>query len=110
MIDAFVRMKRGEKRPVYTQVTAQTGTLTVQAGGTGTLTDQTGAAVSGFDGVAVTGYDTGALASPRVWFLFDTADLAPGFYTLAFAFDALGSDDLTRTYQPVVEVEVTAVG
>jgi hypothetical protein len=106
MIDAFVRMKRGEKRPVYAQVTAQSGTLTVQSGGTVTLTDQAGATVAGFGGVAVTGYDAGAQAAPRVWFLLDTAGLAAGFYTLTFAFQAAGSDALTRAYHPTVEVEV----
>jgi hypothetical protein len=104
MIDAFVRMKAGEARPVYAQVTAQTGTLTIQAGGVVTLVDQAGEATGA--PVAVTGYDATALAAPRVWYLLDTDGFDAGIYTLEFAFDALGSDGITRTYEPVVMVEV----
>jgi hypothetical protein len=106
MVDAYVRMRAGEKRPVYGQVTAASGTLTVASGGTVTLTDSAGAAVAGVTAVAVTGYDAAALASPRVWYSLDTAGLAAGYYTLTFAFSATGSDGLTRKYKPAVEVEV----
>jgi hypothetical protein len=104
MIDAFVRMKAGEQRPVYAQVTAQTGTLTIQAGGVVTLVDQAGDATGA--AAAVTGYDVSALAAPRVWYLLDTTALDPGIYTLEFAITALGSDTITRVYEPVVMVEV----
>lgn len=106
MIDAYVRMRRGERRPIYAQAAAASGTLTVQSGSVVTLADRDGAAVSGFAGIAATGWDSGALASPRVWFLLDASALAAGFYTLTFAFSALGSDGMARSYRPLVEIEV----
>src|SRR5438034_6025300 len=108
MPDGFVRIRVGEKRPIYGQATAQTGTLTIQSGATCTLYDSAGAVVTGLNNVAVTGYDSGALASPRVWYNLDTttpANLAAGFYTMVFKFTAAGSDSLTRLYEPGVEIQ-----
>lgn len=108
MPDGFVRMRSGEKRPVYGQAAAQSGTLTIQASPAPscTLYDSDGAVVAGFSGIPVTGYDTGAVANPRAWLNLDTAALAAGFYTLVFRFTAAGSDGITRVYAPSLEVQV----
>ena len=108
MPDGFVKIRSGEKRPVYGQATAQTGTLNIQGSPTPTVTlyDSAGSVVSGYNGISVTGYDSGALASPRAWYNLDTASLAAGFYTLVFKFSAAGSDNITRTYEPAVVLQI----
>lgn len=117
MPDSFVRIRRGEKRPVYGQVTAQTGTLTIQSSPapTCTLYDSTGTVVGTAD-QAATGYDNTALAAPRVWFNLDSTSwagyagaLPAGFYTMVFKFTAAGSDSLTRVYEPSIEVQIQDV-
>lgn len=112
MPDGFVRVRAGEKRPLYGQAAAQTGTLTIQASPAPscTLYDPSGTPVTGIDGVAETGYDSGALASPRIWYNLDTAGLAAGYYTMVFKFTAAGSDSLTRVYEPSLEIFIGAVG
>lgn len=107
MADAFVRMKSGEKRPVFGQITAASGSLTINGSPTCTLYDGNDAPVSGFTNAAVTGYDVGAQAAPRVWYNLDTAGLAAGYYTLVFRFQALASDGMTRIYEPAIEIEIT---
>ena len=111
MPDTFVKIRVGEKQPIYGQVTADSGTLTIQASPAPVITlyDSNGAAVTGLNNIAATGYDAGALASPRAWYNLDTttpASLAAGFYTMVFKFTANGSDGLTRVYEPNVEVAV----
>lgn len=110
MADAMVEMRGGEKRPVYGQATAQSGTLTIQASPAPscTLYDSAGAAVSGFGGIPATGYDPGAVAAPRAWLNLDTAGLAAGFYTLVFTFTAAGSDGITRVYRPAAVIQIAA--
>lgn len=119
MPDAFVKIRAGEKRPVYGQVTAQSGTLKVAGAGTSptpapdpvvTLYDAGNAAVDPA-GTAVTGYDTAVIAAPRAWLNLDTVAgvfgiLLPGFYTLKFGFWADGSDGIRRFYEPTVRVKV----
>src|SRR5689334_1994704 len=97
MPDSFARGRKGEKRPFFGQVAAESGTLTISASPapTCTLYDSAGSAVSGLANVAATGYDAGAQAAPRVWYDLDTtspAVLAAGFYTLVFNLTATGSD------------------
>jgi hypothetical protein len=111
MPDGYVRIRQGERRPLYGQVTAQSGTLTVQSSPapTCTLYDANGTAVGGLDGIGVSGYDAGAQTAPRVWYNLDTtapANLAAGFYTLVFKFAAQGSDGILRVYKPSLELEV----
>jgi hypothetical protein len=111
MPDTFARVRRGEKRPLFGQVAAETGTLTISASPapTCTLYDAAGFAVSGLSNVAATGYDAGALAAPRVWFDLDTTsptNLAAGFYTMVFKLSATGSDGIDRVLEPTVEVQV----
>ena len=114
MPDGFTSLRSGEKRPLYGQAAAETGTLTIQASPapTCTLYDSTGSAVAGLNGIAVTGYDVVALASPRVWLNLDSttpASLAAGYYTLVFKFSAAGSDGITRTYEPALVLHVLDV-
>src|SRR2546423_8293293 len=111
MPDTFVRIKHGEKQPVYGQETPASGTLTIAASPapTCTLYNSAGAVVSGYSAIAVTGYDSGAQASPRIWLDLDTlspTDLAAGFYTLVFQFSATGSDSIAPAYEPNVEIQV----
>jgi hypothetical protein len=114
MPDGFIRIRAGEKRPIYGQATAQTGTLTIQASPAPscTLYDSTGAPVTGLNNVAASGYDAVALANPRVWYNLDTtspANLAAGYYTMVFKFTAAGSDSLNRVYEPSIEIQVSDV-
>lgn len=114
MPDTFVQIKHGEKQPVYGQETAASGTLTISASPapTCTLYSSSGAVVSGYSGIGVTGYDSGAQAAPRIWLDLDTlspTDLAVGFYTLVFQFSATGSDGIARVYEPNVEIQVLDV-
>lgn len=114
MPDTFVRMKQGEKRPLYGAATAQSGTLTIAASPapTCTLYDSAGNAVAGLTDIAVTGYDSGPASSRRVWYVLSTTspvNLAAGFYTLVFRFTATGSDGTQRVYVPSLEVHVTDV-
>ncbi len=108
MPDGYVRVRLGEKRPVYGQLTAQSGTLTIAASPAPMLTlyDSAGAAVAGLADVTATGFNVGALPSPKVWYLLDTGSLAAGWYTLVFKLTATGSDAIVRIYEPSVEVEV----
>lgn len=111
MPDGYVRIKQGERRPLYGQVTAKSGTLTVQSNPapTCTLYHASGEAVSGLEGIGVSGYDAGAQTAPRIWYTLDTAapaSLATGFYTLVFTFSAQGSDGIVRVYKPSLEVEI----
>lgn len=114
MPDGFVKLRSGEKRPLYGHAAAQTGTLTIQASPapTCTLYDSAGSAVTGLSAIAVTGYDIGAVANPRAWYNLDTtspANLAVGYYTLVFKFSAAGSDSITRTYEPSLELQILDV-
>ncbi|HZO90521.1 MAG TPA: hypothetical protein VFB38_19495 [Chthonomonadaceae bacterium] len=111
MPDAFVSLRRGEKRPLYGQETMAIGTLTIAASPipSATLYDASGAAVAGFAGLTASGYDSGAQAAPRVWLNLDTSGLAAGFYTLVFNFTATASDGLTRVYMPCLELQVVDV-
>ncbi len=109
--DVIVLIRKGEKRPIYGQLTAETGTLTITAA-TYTLYDAAGVAVTGHTaGTAVTGYDVAADADPKAWVLLDTSEAAitPGNYTLVFSLSATGSDNLARVFEPAVLVVVGAV-
>ena len=95
-------IREGSQSVIYGRATADSGTLTIQAGGTYTLYDKTGAIVTGHSAQAVTGYDSTAAAAPRVWKNLDFAAIASGEYHITFKFTALGSDGMTRTYEPSV--------
>ncbi len=109
MPEDFVRMRQGEKRPIYGELTAAGGTLTIAPvpGPNVILYDRFGTPISGFNGIAATGFDSGAQTAPRVWFSLDASGLPAGFYTLVFTLTATGSDGLVRVYRPCIEVQVT---
>ena len=111
MPDGFFRIRTGEVRPVIAQETVTVGTLTIAGvpAPSVTMYDAAGAAVSSITGDAATGYDTAALAAPRVWYLLDTTALGIGFFTLAFTFTAQGTDGTNRIYTPNIEIQIIEV-
>ncbi len=111
MADNFTQMRVGEKSPVYGYVTMSNGTCTIQGSPAPvcTLVDSTGAVVSGFNGLAVTGYDATALQTARMWFLLDTTGLSVGYFTLNFKVSVLGSDGMTRIKEPSMQIQVVAL-
>jgi len=106
--DAEITLRQGAVRPVYAQVAALNGTLTLQPGGNFTLYAGSGAVEPGFQGVALSGFDPAPLAAPRVWFVLDTSALPLGVYAGVFTFQGLGSDGAMRTYTPDVQITVAA--
>lgn len=96
-----IRMIRGEHRPIYGQFKAASGTITLSADGTFTLTSKSGTVI--LNAVAVTGYDAGALTSARVWYLIDTSALTDENYDGLFKVTVTGSDSIVR----VMEAELT---
>lgn len=111
MPDAVIHIRKGEIRPVFGQETLASGTMTVSTGATVTLYDAAGTVVTGFNGINVTGYDSTAVANPRVWLLFDTtsAYITAGMYAMVFHFTAVASDSTTRVYEPSVAIQVLGV-
>ena len=111
MPDGFVKLRKGEIRPVYGQEIMASGTLSVAGSPepTATLYDANGVVVTGFNAITASGYDAGAKTAPRVWLLLNTSGLNAGFYTLVFAFTANGSDGSTRVYEPNVGVQILSV-
>ncbi|HEU4752647.1 MAG TPA: hypothetical protein VFU47_06015 [Armatimonadota bacterium] len=115
-IDGTVEINAGEKRPAYVEVDAGSGnTLTVldttttpaaAANPAFVLTDADGATVASG---TVTGYDSGAVQMPRVWYVIDATalGLAAGVYTLEFTFEAKAAGEgFTRRYVRRVAVWV----
>lgn len=120
MPDAIVRIRAGEKRPIFGQATAPTGSTLIIAASpapTCNLYDGAGVLVSaGWTNAAVTGYDSTAVLAPRAWVNFNTLldpaggtqVLAAGLYTLVFKFTATaaGGDTLTRIYEVALVIRV----
>ncbi len=108
MPDGFFRMRIGEARSVFAQLTADTGTLTISGSPAPTVTvyDATGEAVDGLIGVAATNYDLTALPAPRVWHVLDSSGLSVGYFTLTFTLSAVGSDGAVRVYTPNIEIQI----
>ena len=105
-------MRKGQLRPVYGELDAPVGdTITIQSGGTFTLYDQTGAIVTGFSAVSVSGYEPGASTNPQVWYVLNTSSLNPSnlttcVYSGVFAISALGSDTITRNYKIDIQINI----
>ena len=108
MPDGFVRLRKGEVRPVYGQETMLTGSLTIQGSPAPTvlMTDSSGAVDAGFSNIAVSGFDAVASVAPRVWLNLDTRAVSLGYYNLTFTFSAISSDGGVRIYRPSLEVQV----
>lgn len=117
MIDAVAKMRVGEKRPIFAQITAESGSLTINAGGSVSLYDAGGSIWSygtpgtPVSGVTLTGYGTATVTAPEAWFTLDSATYAmpAGFYTLAFHIPATGSDEIARTYKPEIGIDLQAL-
>ena len=107
--DAYVRLRSGERRPIYVSLTAQTGTLAISTSPTPktTLFDSTGTPISGHVDIDVSGYDSGSGALRRAWLNLDSASLAIGYYQLEFNVSATGSDGIARKMVSLVEIEIT---
>ena len=108
MPDGFIRLRKGEVRPVYGQETMLTGSLTIQGSPAPTvvMTDSSGAVVPGFNNITASGFDALPSVAPRVWLNLDTRALLLGYYNLTFTFNAISSDGGLRIYRPSLEVQV----
>lgn len=69
-----------------------------------TLKDSAGVVNSSVNGIAATGYDTGAQATPRAWYKVNVPSLGlvRGAYTLVFVFST--TDGMTRVVNTAFEV------
>lgn len=112
MPDAAVIMRQGEKLPLYGQVTADTGTLTISGQPTFTLYDSANTAVGSLTALNVTGYDHSAAVAPRAWYVLDTMTpvaLAVGNYTAVFILPVTSSEDaIARVFECSVDLRVDA--
>lgn len=109
--DALMVYRKGEKHPVYGVLTAPAGgTLLIQPGAVCTLYDSQGNIAGGINGVAITGYDSGPLATARVWYNLETEPLTERLYTLVFRAAAAGSDGLTRLFEPTALILIRPPG
>lgn len=105
--DKQIERRKGSILPLYAQLSASSGTLTIAAGGTFTLYDSTGTVLSS---APLTGFDAGPLSSPRAWYVMGTAALsAPAVYLGQLQFQATSSvDGIQRTYVEDVEISLVA--
>lgn len=115
MSEGVAFYKRGEKRPVYGEaiVTGSSlATLTISATPTVSIYDSTGAVLTDFNGIDVTGSDAGALTTVRAWLDIDTTSpyaFPVGWFTVVFNIHTQGSDGLGRVHEPSVLMWVSAV-
>ncbi len=105
--DADVAVRQGSIRPLYAEAVPShgDGTAIVQAGATFTLFREDGTVEPGFSEVAVSGYEHGPERVLRVWYLLNTAGIAPGAYSGLFTFQADGADAIDETF--VVDLKIT---
>ena len=105
-----LQLTSGEKVPVYAQVVASSGTLTILASPAGSVTvyNAEGNPLPAHTAQPLTGFEPTALSKPRAWYLFDTTGLAAGLYTVIFTLSVKGSDNLTR--RRVIKRAVEIVG
>jgi hypothetical protein len=111
MVDGYVRIRTGERKPVAAKPVALSGELVINpaVAPVCTLYDFRGNEVPGMGEMLASGYETASLPAPKVWFNFDTLspiELSPGYYTLVFRISAIGSDGLERVFRPAVIVHV----
>jgi len=114
--DAQIQIRQGSNRPVYGQIFAPSGgTVTIQSGGTFTLLDETGAIVTGFNAVPVSGWTPGAQTSPLIWYILNASTLNPDnlescVYFGVFIFEGIGSDGIARNPFVVdIQIQVLAL-
>jgi hypothetical protein len=110
-----VQFDKGEKKRVFANIRATTGTLTISGTPTVQLLDRSGAQVYGITGIVVTGNDAGALAQVRAWYDLNTAAppsavaIAAGRYTLCFTIAITKSTGGTETRIVKVPIKVEAL-
>ncbi len=108
MPDASITLREGEVRPVYATATLPGGTLAVV--GTPTVRAYTAEGLQFTDdATSLAGDGTEMLTAA---YSADASDIGPfvvGSYTLIFSIATLGSDGLSRTFEPVVRLEVGGV-
>ena len=92
MYDFVESINAGEARPVYFEASAEVGTLAIAPTPKITITDNAGTII--VNAVAPTGYDSGAMTSPRVWHNVDSRALTmvTGQYTVTCEWAAQGTD------------------
>lgn len=110
-MDAVLRIRANETRPVYGEAVLAGGTLTISGTPTFVLRNNAGATVASGD---TTNKTAGAAETVRAWLTLNaetivTGGLAPGFYTLEIKIVATGSDSISRVFRTIVALEVVAV-
>ena len=99
MADNTAILTIGATGVVEQQAEEESGALLIVTGGTWFMYDNTGAAVSA-TATAISGWDTDASASVRVWASINASSLLAGTYTIVWAITAIGDDDgLARVIQ-----------
>lgn len=114
LLDTRLRRNPTEKRPVFTTVTADTGTLTVLTTGTSPAAEANPAYRLLKDGEVVTsgpvtGYTSGAATAVSVWHLLDAGELEPDTsYTVELTFEARATGESeNRRYSRAIGVYVS---
>jgi len=106
MILETIELQKPAKRPLFAQMTADTGTLTINGTPAFALYGSDGAAVDGY-GPNVTGQTAGAAAIVESWFNLDSANLSTGEYRAVITMSATASSDSlqrTETYEYLIIV------
>ena len=104
-----ISLLQGEKRPLYVSESAATGTLTITSAPTITLYDRHNQIVTGYNGIAVTNYTSGAAATIQAYHDLDTAALAPGAYYAVIALPVTASDNIPRVMKADFTLYIRAV-
>lgn len=106
MAESQATLRSGESHPFYAGADAPFGsTLTISGTPTYELIGPDGTVAASGN---VSGSTAGAAASVEVYRVIDATSLDAGVYTLLFAFTAVGSDAVSRTYRPSIRIEVLA--
>ena len=109
MYEAKKSIRQGSIDTVYAQSSVSRGVLTLESGATFTLYDSTGAIVSGFEDVAITGNSDSPSNELLLWYLLDTSTLSQGVYVGLFKYNITSSlDALNRRDRPGVQLTILA--
>jgi hypothetical protein len=107
--DAEVSLTKGAKKPIFGTMTVDTGTLQINGTPTFTLYNSTGAIVTGYNGVNVTGATAGSATTVEAWYTLDTSDsnIAVGEYEGRLQIVATASsDNIQRTDFVAVKITI----
>ena len=108
--DGDVRLIAGTVRPVYAELTLPEGrTGVVQAGGTFTLYREDGSFEPGFNGLGLTGYESGPNTVLHVWYLLNSANLTPSaVYSGLFRFSVQTEEAMVQTCELNITICIVA--